>query len=213
MTRRQHQAIALVFDLRPHQPRRIDDRMADADLVDLLRLGHRRLVTDLGDLALDERVHQRRLADVGDAHDHHAQLLDIVVTMRRKALAQAGQARDLAGILARDCHRLHAALLVVVREPGLGNHRIGQIGLVQYLEARALPVQAQLAHHRVGTCLGQARVDHLDDDVDRRHRLGRLLARRGHVAGKPLNCHEKTALVKRRPLSHLFAGARSLPLK
>jgi hypothetical protein len=70
--------------------------------------------------------------------------------------------------------------------------RVGQIGLVEHLEAGALAVQAQLAHHRIGARLGQARVDHLDDDVDRRHRLGRFLARRGHVTGKPLNCHEKS---------------------
>ena len=158
-------------------------------LVALLRLGHGGFVADIGDTAFEQHVHQRGFADVGDAHDHHAQRLVGAVAMRRERLAQAGHPGGIAGIFAAQRHRLDARLLVVKVEPGLGDFRIGEIGLVEYLQAGTLAVQAQLGDHRIAARFGQARVQHFDDDIDELHRLGRFSARRGHVTGKPLYGH------------------------
>ena len=67
--------------------------------------------------------------------------------------------------------------------------RIGEVGLVQHLQAGTLPVASEFVDHRIAACAGQARVEHLDDHVNLRERLGRLLAGGGHVAGKPSDGH------------------------
>ena len=89
------------------------------------------------DLAFDQRIHQGGLADVGDAHDHHAQRFDVVVAVRSQTLAQARQPCHLAGNLARNRYRLYTRLQVVPGDPGLGRLGVGQVRLVQHFKTRA----------------------------------------------------------------------------
>ena len=66
----QHEAVAVVLDLRPHQARRVDQCRMVVEVEALLALGDRRFIADRGRAALEQGVHQRRFADVGNAHDH-----------------------------------------------------------------------------------------------------------------------------------------------
>jgi hypothetical protein len=184
-----HVAVAVVLDLRPHEAGGVHQGQARAQDHALLGLGDRRLVADGGDLALHQGVHEGGFAHVGDAHDHHAQGLEVVVPMGCQGLAQAGDPGHLPGLLGRDGHRLDARLAIVEVQPGPGGLRVRQVGLVEQLEAGSLPEQAQLADHGIAAGFRQARVQHLDDHVDVGHGFGGLLARRGHVTGKPLDGH------------------------
>jgi len=155
----------------------------------LLRLGHGGFVADICDTAFEQHVHQRGFADVGDAHDHHAQRLVGAVAMRCQRLAQPGNLRGIAGILAAQRHRIDAGLLVEKIQPCLRDDGIGKVRLVEYLQAWALAQQTQLGDQRVAARLWQARVQHFYDNIDELHRLGRFSARRGHVTREPLYRH------------------------
>src|SRR6185436_5817785 len=91
--------------------------------------------------------------------------------------------------LAGDRHRRDALLLAEVPHPGCARLGVGEVGLVEDLQAGALPVLAQALDERVAARAGEAGVEDLDHDIDLRHRLGRLLAGGGHVAGKPFDGH------------------------
>ena len=133
MTRREHETVALVFDLRPQHSGRVGDCHARADVETLLRLGHCGFIADRGNAALHQGVHQRGFADVWNAHDHHAQRLDVVVAMWCDRLAVPGHARDVGWLLAGQRDRRDAILPVVKIQPGLGRRGIGQVGLVEDL--------------------------------------------------------------------------------
>jgi hypothetical protein len=95
----------------------------------------------------------------------------------------------LARFLARDGDGSGVLLAIEVVQPGLGRGRVGQVGLVQYLEARALSVFPHFANYGVAARLWNARIEHFDHDIDALHGLGRFLARRGHMSWEPLDCH------------------------
>jgi hypothetical protein len=78
VARREHEAVAVVRDLGPHHPGRVGQGHARIQHEALLRFRHGRLVTDGRDTAREQRIHQRGLPDVRDAHDHHAQRLRVV---------------------------------------------------------------------------------------------------------------------------------------
>ena len=185
----QHQAIAWHVDFRPQHAGGIGQRHVLAKVQPLLRLGHGRLIADLRDAFLEQRIHQRRFADVGDAHDHHAQRLGRHAAMRGQTLAQGWDLRDVGRILAGQCDRVHIRLAVVIGDPGLGCGRIGQIALVQQFQAGTLAVQAQLLDHRIAAGLRQARIQHFDHQIGDLHGFRRFLAGGVHVAGEPLYRH------------------------
>ena len=163
-------------------------RVADVDA--LLALGHGWLVADGGNLLLDQRIHQRRFADVGDAHDHQAQRLDRIAAMRRQLLGQPRNTRNVAGLLAGNGDSLDAGLLLEYSIQALVAFRIGQIGLVQQLEAGALPKSCAVRGSSDCCCgLRQAGVKDLDHDIGHGQRFAGLLAGRGHVPREPLNRH------------------------
>ena len=185
----EHQAVAGERDLRPQHAGRVDQDGVLAKVELLLHLGDGRLVAHLRHFFLQQRVHQSRLADVRDPHDHDPQRLGRHAAMRRQRLAQVGNARDVARLLGR--HRVggDAFLGVVPGAPGSGGGRIGEVDLVEDFQAGPLAEQAQFFHHRVAARLGQARVQHLDHQVGVLHLLRRLLAGGVHVARVPLYRH------------------------
>ena len=189
MTGRQRKTVRVVGDLRPHHARGVGEGHGRRQIQHLLALGYRRLIAHLGHALLEQRIHQRGFAHVGNAHDHHAQRLEAVGAVGRQGLAQVGHLGHVAGLLARQGHRLHAFLGIVVGQPLGGDDRIGQIGLVENLQTRPLAMGAQVANHRVAARLGQAGIEHFDDDVDTLHALRRLLAGGSHVTGEPLDGH------------------------
>jgi hypothetical protein len=146
-----------------------------------------RFVAGLRHLALEERVNQRGFADVRHAHHHHAHAF--VRPVWHEGRREARDLRDLVGALAGDRHRGDALLLAEVLHPGGARRGVGEVGLVEDLQARPLPLIPHALDHRVAARAGEAGVEDFDDDVDLRHRLGRLLARVGHVAGKPFDGH------------------------
>ncbi len=178
-----------IFDRSPEQPGRVDNGHLVVQLVPLLHFGHRRFVPHTGNAPFEQRIHQGRFADIGDTHDQHAQRLHIAVAMGGDLLAQAGDLGGITRTFARQGHSRDALLLVEPFKPGLRHRRIGKIGFVQDLKAWTLPGQTQFFDQWIGTGLRGARIQHLDDDIDYFHRLGRFFARRIHVTGKPLNRH------------------------
>jgi hypothetical protein len=138
------------------------------------------------------RVDERGLADVGHAHHDHAHRLEHAVAVRHERRGEARHLRHIAGPLAGQRHRSHQLLVAEVPQPGCGRVRVGQVGLVQDLQAGALPVAAQLLDERIRARARKARVEQLHDHVDLAHGLRSLLARGGHVAGKPGDGHGAT---------------------
>ncbi len=185
----QHQAIAGQRDLRPQHAGRIDQDSVFIEVELLLLLGHCRLVAHFGHALFQQCVHQGRLADVGDPHDHDAQRLGRHAAVRRQRLGQVRNARHVARFLGR--HRVcgHAFLGVVVGAPGGGGVRVGQVDLVEDFQAWPLAELAQLFHHRIGAGLGQAGVDHFDHQIGVLHLLRRLLLGGVHMPRIPLDCH------------------------
>jgi len=107
---------------------------------------------------------------------------------------RGGEAGDFrppsAARLLEMVERRHAFLLAEVAHPGGARGGIGEIGLVEELQAGPLPLAPQLLDERIGARVRKARVQHLDHHVDLLHRLRGLLARVGHVAGEPLDRHQ-----------------------
>ena len=208
VARGQHQAVACQRDLRPQHARGIDQHDVLAEVELLLGLGDGRLVAHFRHPLLEQRVHQGRLADVRDAHDHDAQRLGRHAAVRRQRLADLRDARDLVRPLGR--HRIggHAFLGVIEGLPGRRRRRIGQVGLVQNLQARTLAELAQFLHQRVAARLGQAGVEDFDHQVGVLHLLGGFLLGRVHVPREPLYRH---ALLSKSSVRTLFyAGGRSV---
>ena len=106
------------------------------------------------------------------------------------------------GFLAGQRHRVHVLLRVVESQPGLRRRRVGQVALVQHLQARALAELAQFFDHRVAAGLRQARIQHFDDHVGLFHRLRRFLAGGVHVTGEPLDRHAVSAKGSRLYFTH-----------
>ena len=185
----QHQAIAGMFNFWPHQAGRVYERHMVVQVKALLVFGDGRLVADQGHAPFQQRIDQRGLAHIGDAHNHHAQRLEAAAAVRRQRRAQAGHLGYIARFFARQRHRFDIFLCVVKIEPGLGCGGVSQIGLIEDFQARALTVQAQFLDQRVAARLRHARIQHFNHYINTCHGLGRFLARRGHVSGKPLNCH------------------------
>jgi len=191
--RREQQTYLWIFDRSPEQSGRVDDGHLVVQLVPLLHFGHRRFVPHTGDAPFKQRIHQGRFADIGDTHDQHTQRLDDTVAMGRDLLAQAGDLSGITRTLARQGHGRHALLLIVLFEPGLRDRRVGEIGFVQDLKAWTLPGQTQFLDQWIAAGLGDPRIQHLDDDIDRFHRLGRFFPRGIHVTGKPLYRHDESS--------------------
>jgi len=177
------------LDLRPQHAGGVDQHGELVQVELLLGLGDGRLVADLGHALLQQGVHQRRLADVGNAHDHDAQRLGRHAAVRRQGLAQLGDPGHVGRLLGRHRVGRDAGLGVVPGGPLRGRGGVGQVGLVQHLQAGALAELAQLFDHRVAARLRQARVQDLDDHIGVFHLLRGLLAGGGHVAREPLNRH------------------------
>ena len=186
---RQHQAIAGDGDLRPQHAGRVDEDGVLVQIQFLLHFGHGRLVAHLGHALFQQRIHQGRLAHVGDAHDHDAQRFRWHAAVRRQRFGQVRDARHVARLLGRHRVRGHAFLGIEIGDPGGRGGRIGQVGLVEDLQARALAEQAQLVHHGIATGCRQARVHHFNHQVGVFHGLGRFLAGRVHVSWVPLYRH------------------------
>ena len=203
VARGQHQAVTRMGDRRPHQAGRIEQHGAVIKLVTPQLFGDRRLIADRRDAAFQQRVDQGRLADVRNTHHQHAHRLHVAVAMRHQAGCQAQHARHVGRLLATQRHRLDRPLMpgfgAIFRldrlDPGGGHRRVGDVGLVQYLQAGPLPMGAHFADDRVAAGAGQTSVEHLDDNVDLRHGLGRLLAGGHHVAGIPTDGHACVNLV------------------
>ena len=109
--------------------------------------------------------------------------------MRGQGLTETEHRGCLAWMQTGQCHGVDVRLLIVHVEPGLRNRGIGQIGLVEHLQARALPLQAQVGNDRITAGFRHPRIHHLHDDIHRLHRLRRLSAGYRHMTGIPLNPH------------------------
>ena len=116
-------------------------------------------------------------------------------------------ALDLARLLRAQGEALHARLGVVVLQPEPRLLRIGHVRFVEQLERGLLPRVAQRLEGRVAAGARDAGVEHLDDEVDHAHRLGRLLARRDHVSREPVDRHARLASRQPRALGE-FGGRR-----
>ena len=109
--------------------------------------------------------------------------------MRCQRLAECGYTTGVTRLLARQRHGLHTGLVVIVREPCFGHDRISKIRFVEYLQTGALPMATQIVDHRVAARFGNACIQYFDHYINHCHRFGSLAPCRGHVPGKPLNCH------------------------
>jgi hypothetical protein len=111
------------------------------------------------------------------------------VSMRRKRLAQFGHSGSFAGTFTIQRHGFYACLAVVKIKPGLGDNGIGKVGLVEYLQTRALTMLAQLPDHGITARFRRACIYDFDYYIDEFHRFGGFSARRGHMTGEPLYGH------------------------
>ena len=135
-------------------------------------------VAHLGHLALEQRVHQRRFADAGECHDHHATQLAAIVAAR--AGPSAGTRATSAGLLPRSPPP-HAGSRRLCDHP---TDRVGEAGFVEHpRQGRGfLPALAI-----IGLLLASGRraVTTSDDPSVAVIRPAALRAG-GHVSGEPL---------------------------
>jgi eukaryotic-like serine/threonine-protein kinase len=163
----------------------------------LLRLRDRGLVAHVRDFAPQQGVDQRGFSDVRDADDERTDrpLGRGQHPPGRQRLAAVGDLfpgipRSIGAERDRPRARPPVGELLVVLEraqPALGHHRIGQITFREQLQARLLPTE--LLQHGILAGARHAGVEHFDDEVLARHRVGDFAPRFGHVARVPLDGH------------------------
>ena len=111
-----------------------------------------------------------------------------------RSARQRARAIDLARFLRAQGEALHARLGVVVLQPEPRLLWIRHVRFVEQLERGLLAPVAQRLEGRVAAGPRDAGVEHLDDEVDHAHRLGRLLARPDHVSREPADRHARLAV-------------------
>jgi len=194
-------AAVLDDDARPQHAGRVEQVEVAGQHDLLFDLGDAGLVAGFGRTLADERVDQRRLADVGNAADQHPHRLDHAPAQRRQIAAGGDQLPGRGSDARIERQRVRAGPGLVVGHPLRRAFRVGEVLLVQHLQRRL--AQCQFGQQRVGAGPRQPRIEQLDHHIDVRQSLGNGLLGRVHVTRKPLDGHV-SVLSAETPLG--FAG-------
>src|SRR5580692_1357364 len=144
--------------------------------------GHARAGFGLRSGPAQERVNDGGFAGVGNSNDHRA--CDTGRLLSPRAADCSGDLDDAT--LFSSVHRdARTPALRQALQPTFRRGRIGEIVTVEHDEARASA--GKLVKQRITPAARDARIDDLDDDIDRAQVLAKSAHGLGHVTGVPLN--------------------------